>query len=181
MNEAITLNDLGNEILLKAEMLLGSRHNHPFIGFFYANIDNPVLNLNGNMYLVYVSTKAKNDLVETHFQVSHEVIHLLSPTTFENVSVFEEGLATYFSIEHLKSIGFSNFAESNLEFIRTNNPKHFEAYMSVYNISDILQKVKKVREQNVDLKISDFAFEHFSEITDDKDAINYWTAKFNCW
>ena len=55
--------------------------------------------------IIQLGKVAANNKKEMLFQLSHEVFHTLSPTGGKNANYFEEGLATYFSINATKKIG----------------------------------------------------------------------------
>ena len=62
---------------------------------------------NENFIIVQLTQHASCNDKKALFQLSHEVIHLLSPAGGNVEStVLEEGLATYFSIQYLKQQGF---------------------------------------------------------------------------
>lgn len=56
--------------------------------------------------IIQLTKKASKNEKEALFQLSHEVIHVLSPAGKEGSSVFEEGLATYFSIANMKTLNY---------------------------------------------------------------------------
>ena len=60
----------------------------------------------GDSVIVQLTRSASTDETRALFQLSHEVVHLLSPAgPGAQASVLEEGLATYNSLEYLKAIG----------------------------------------------------------------------------
>ncbi len=56
---------------------------------------------NGMNVIVQLDSSSMNDPNLPLFQLAHECIHLLTPVLSANVSVLEEGLATYFSKEYM--------------------------------------------------------------------------------
>lgn len=52
--------------------------------------------------VIQISPNCATDWERAYFQLAHEVIHLLSPSGKEETTVFEEGLATYFSICYMR-------------------------------------------------------------------------------
>ena len=60
----------------------------------------------GDSVIVQLTRSAATDETRALFQLSHEVVHLLSPAgPGAKASVLEEGLATYTSLEYLDAIG----------------------------------------------------------------------------
>jgi len=54
--------------------------------------------------VIQLTLSAMNDLVRAVYQLAHEAVHLLDPVVFGCSSVFEEGVATLFSLEYARSI-----------------------------------------------------------------------------
>lgn len=175
----IRLNEIGNEIIRQMESLLGPRKS-AFRGFHFSDTTIPELNFDGSMYFIHLTNYAKEWETEAMFEIAHEVIHLLTPTTFDNVSVFEEGLATYFSFTYLRSIDQCEYAEQNLERAKINSPNYYEAYDGVSQVSNVFANVKLLREEYPNIKISDFGSEQFAKLTNDPNLINLFLQKFNC-
>lgn len=81
---------------------------------------------NENFIIVQLSQNASCNDKEALFQLSHEVVHLLSPAGGNVKStVLEEGVATYFSIQYLKKQGF----DVSEDYIST--AKYKDAYTAV--------------------------------------------------
>ncbi len=60
----------------------------------------------GESIIVQLTRNAATDETRALFQLSHEVVHLLSPAgPGAKASVLEEGLATYASLEYLDAVG----------------------------------------------------------------------------
>ena len=81
------------------------------------------------------------------FALSHEVIHTLSPVINRNtVTVFEEGLAVYFSIQYLKAVGLAINPETYIK-----NDKYKAAYDQVSKLygrfENADEKIKALRKQ----------------------------------
>ena len=101
-----------SEILHNAEKRYGKRDpSWTLLGVEFThsaqpNVWYPFIN-QGRKHLIIQLPKA----VSTHekkalYQLSHEVIHLLSPSGGKNSSVFEEGLATYFAIKNMQALQY---------------------------------------------------------------------------
>lgn len=78
---------------------------------------------------ISLSEKVQDDEVELHFQLAHEVCHLLYPTMnlngeSEATSVLNEGVSTYFSILAVEQFGRANEIIENL---REYNSNYYEA------------------------------------------------------
>ncbi len=55
--------------------------------------------------IIQLTSDAANNEKKALFQLSHEVIHVLSPNGTRKATYFEEGLATYFSIQATRQAG----------------------------------------------------------------------------
>jgi len=98
------------QAMREAESLYGPRDkNYFFAGFEFCK-DAPQLWYPGNCMRVVMqlNINAMNDAGLAAYQLSHEVIHLLSPTGGRNANVMEEGLALYFSEYFSGKNGFPN-------------------------------------------------------------------------
>jgi hypothetical protein len=54
--------------------------------------------------IIQLTHSAMSNLVRAVYQLAHEAVHLLDPVTFGNASVFEEGVATLYSLEYARTI-----------------------------------------------------------------------------
>lgn len=150
------LQEIGNSSLDEVEMLIGKREVSKFNEFQFWDKTYPQLIGDNKIgYTIFVSQLAKKSEHEAIYQISHEVVHLLSPTTKENVSLFEEGLATYFSLDQLRKKGFNSIADSNLVYLENNHKNYFIAYELVSKLPDIYSKFKSWRDSTLNQKISD--------------------------
>jgi len=71
---------------------------------------------------IYLNESARNSAPHAYFQLAHEVVHLLAPVSRKEVTVLEEGMATWFSVQALAQIlPDSNFA---LRSIAKTNYQH---------------------------------------------------------
>ncbi len=95
------LNEMGNIALMDAESIFGKREKTNFKGFEFWDEPPQLKGDIGVGYTIYISRSAEQIEVSAIFELSHEVIHLLSPTSKVNVSVFEEGWATLFSLNRI--------------------------------------------------------------------------------
>ena len=98
----------------------------------------------GKMSIQLTKSASKNEK-EALFQLSHEVIHLLSPAGTDGSSVFEEGLATYFSIANMQVLNY----DINENYI--SEKKYKQAYKLVDNLYKNFDqtelKIKQLRSQ----------------------------------
>jgi hypothetical protein len=168
------LSEIGNKILQNAESLLGIRQDVSFMGYFVnERYSAPQLTFNFSYYLIEITSLAKFNESEAEFQIAHEVIHLLTPlNTNESPTVFEEGLATYYSFYYLESINKHAIAEKYKAEILEKRLNYLEAYIAVNQIADLFFKVKLIRHQFPALKLSQFKREHFQKLTDDSDLVD---------
>jgi hypothetical protein len=89
------------QILELAEKLYGDRdHSYTILGIYFTTNAQPSHWFPGNRkdIIILLTKRCATDEREALFELSHEAIHLLSPTSGLNATNFEEGLATYFSI-----------------------------------------------------------------------------------
>ena len=111
---------------------------------------------------ISISEKVIGDEFQLHFQLSHEVCHLLYPTMslngqFEKTTVLNEGVSTYFSILAVSQFDAQQIALSSLQ---ANNLNYFNALSAV---SILLQKdqyaIKKLRA--IEPQLNRIKTEHF--------------------
>lgn len=108
-----TLTSRLGELLDKAERLMGERDKAwtvlgvEFSTTPYPQTWYPGIQENRKDIIIQLTQSSANDKKRALFQLAHEVIHLLSPTGKPQTStVLEEGIATYFSIHVMQSMGF---------------------------------------------------------------------------
>ncbi|MCK5916972.1 MAG: hypothetical protein KAG34_01010 [Cocleimonas sp.] len=125
-----------SDILTNAENRYGKRDpSWTLLGVEFTNLDQPqiwypFISQNRKHLIIQLTKSASKNEKEALFQLSHEAIHLLSPAGTEGSSVFEEGLATYFSIQNMKTLNY-DIDESYI----------FEKkYRQAYNLIDHLYK-----------------------------------------
>ncbi len=123
-----------SDILNNAEQRYGKRdQSWTLLGVEFSNLNQP------EIWYPFISQKRKHLIIQLTksasknekkalFQLSHEVIHLLSPAGKEGSSVFEEGLATYFSITNMKTLNY-DIDESYI-----NEKKYKQAYKLIDNL-----------------------------------------------
>jgi len=94
------------QYLAEAIDLFGPKIDYEYIGLFYHNFAPRVVMhdydflTDSYFYKIELCGKAINDRTDGIFQLSHEVVHLLSPVEQvdgNEVNYLEEGMATYFS------------------------------------------------------------------------------------
>ena len=79
---------------------------------------------------ISLSERARNDEIQLHFQLAHEICHLLYPTTCvetseqEKPTTFNEGVSTYFSILAIEKFGVTAEIIKNL---RDYSPNYYDA------------------------------------------------------
>ncbi len=154
-----------SEILKNAEQRYGKRDlSWTLLGVEFSNLKHPEIWYpfvsDGRKHIIIQLTKtASKNEKEALFQLSHEVIHLLSPAGLEGSSVFEEGLATYFSIINLQKLNY----DINQDYI--SEKKYQQAYQLVAdlykNFDQTEAKIKQLRHQTK--KISDITPEQFTK------------------
>jgi|GEM_PF-573862 len=100
----------------------------------------------GGMVIIQLTRSAATDETQALFQLSHEVVHLLSPGGPGGAAnVLEEGLATYTSLEYLSTIG----KPVGVEYI--DSPRYLAAYRAVSRLakrSDFTAGMRALRAQH---------------------------------
>ena len=95
---------------------------------------------NEKFIIVQLTQQASCNDKEALFQLSHEVIHLLSPAGGEKTTVLEEGLATYFSIQFVRQQGY----EISADYI--GSPSYRAAYDAVLSLYESHEDADKLIE-----------------------------------
>lgn len=100
---------------------------------------------NGKNIVIQITEPTARNEKQALFQLSHEVVHLLSPTGPDlNASVFEEGLAAFNSVQYTRDAGF----EISSSYI--NSPSYEAAYAAIAELegvhSDFASGVRRLRE-----------------------------------
>ena len=75
---------------------------------------------NPSYIYIRITPNCRFDMTETVLQVSHEAVHCLHPTTIENVTYLEEGLATLFSLGYTNSYTGEKYID-NQHYIQASN------------------------------------------------------------
>ena len=114
---------------------------------------------------ISLSNKARDDEVQLHFQLSHEICHLLYPTTCvetneqECASTLNEGVSTYFSILAMEKFGVTDEVVDNL---RDFSPNYFEALVLTCQLIEAdHQAILKLR--SVQPKLNKIVLEDFEK------------------
>jgi len=153
--------------LSEAEEMFGPKTAYNFIGIFYHNFPPRMILhdtdfLTGEkFYKIELCGKAINDKKDGIFQLSHEVVHLLSPVEQNEdedlVNYLEEGMAVYFS----KLI--TERETGDLEFCDTamaKQPEYLKAYQLYLQLIDIdgeaVKKLRQITPVIANIKAEDF-------------------------
>jgi len=172
---------LGHQILSEVEDLLGKRQPCHFVGFFEGEKEEPYFDYYDPAFFetsVIYLTKGLTKASHAAFEISHEVIHLLTPVKGSEVTNFEEGLATFFSFYYLLANGKVEYFEQKREDAQLTKLNYFEAYQSVKDVPDLFERIKWIRIKEPEIKISKFGHGHFKELTKNRDLIYYWSNIF---
>ncbi|CAK1737898.1 IrrE N-terminal-like domain-containing protein [Vibrio crassostreae] len=145
-------------MLIEVEGLYGERDKSwTFVGlefeengpqnWFPGNCGNIVIQLN---------TNAINDEVLAHYQLAHEVVHLLAPSGERGAPVIEEGLATMYSENYLSaSYGITDYSKF------TNLDSYIEAARLVRELlafdSDAIRKLRDIEPSFKEMSLDTFA------------------------
>jgi hypothetical protein len=106
-----TLVSVLGEALLMAEELFGKRDKtYTILGIDYAEEAQVCCPppRRAKHLIVQISKECLLDREDAYFQLSHEVVHLISPTGKRDANNLEEGLAVYFSIYYMNYV-FENY------------------------------------------------------------------------
>ena len=134
-----TLTSKFAQILREAERRYGQRrHLWTLLGIEFTTDKQPKVwypyaQQGEKFIIVQLTQKARCNPREALFQLSHEVIHLLSPIGGGIQSnVFEEGLASYFAIESLKKQGY-HIKKLDRYISHSHYQAAYQAIASLYN------------------------------------------------
>lgn len=154
-----------SDILKNAEKRYGKRDpSWTLLGVEFTNLNQPEIWYpffsDGRKHLIIQLTKsASKNEKEALFQLSHEVIHLLSPAGKAHSSVFEEGLATYFSIANMQALNY------DIDEHYISQKKYRKAYQLIDNLyksfPNTEDRIKTLRAQVS--KTRDITPEQFSQ------------------
>ena len=154
-----------SETLKNAEQRYGERDlSWTLLGVEFSDLKQPevwypFIKDNRKHIIIQLTKSASKNEKEALFQLSHEVIHLLSPSGPKGSSVFEEGLASYFSIINLQKLNY----DINPNYI--SEKKYRQAYQLIAdlykNFDQTEVKIKQLRHQTE--KMSDITPEQFTK------------------
>jgi len=146
-----TLTSRLGEILHNAEKRYGERDKSwTILGIEFSNLNQPeiwypALSEGRKHVIVQLTKKASQDKKSALYQLSHEVIHLLSPAGKDGSTVFEEGLAVYFAITNLQAMNY-DISERYIS-----GKKYKQAYKLIDNLyknfDNTEERIKKLRKQ----------------------------------
>lgn len=148
------LNAILDDCLTNAEDRFGKRdilYESPKIVY---DINGPHFRREGNKLIIQLPSylRANNDLAQAVFQMSHEIIHCLSPIHTKSVTVLEEGLASFFSKEFCISSGYGNFDGAPEDY---ESAFDFVEELLKYD-EDILKKIRQIQPVISLIAVDDF-------------------------
>lgn len=141
-----TLTSKLGDILNNAETLYGPRdYSYTILGIEFYNSPNSQIWFPQNCkhIAIQLTSSCLIDFNEGVYQLAHEGIHCLSPTSgIFPTTVLEEGIATYFAIDYTKKNGHGNF--SNISDTRYRNA--FILFSQLISLDiDIIKKLRQVQ------------------------------------
>lgn len=159
--------EISQQYIAMAEDLFGLMCSEwKYIGIEFNNMG-PHLRYYANERSVAISLseKARNDEIQLHFQLSHEVCHLLYPTTcvetnnHEKTSTLNEGVSTYFSILAMEKFGMTT---QMIENLRDFSPNYYDAfaltcqlieadYQAILKLRSVQPKLNKIEAQDFEI------------------------------
>jgi len=131
-------------IIKEAENRYGERDkSYTILGVEFNQDGHPRIWYPGNRkdVVIQISLSCINDLNRAVFQVSHEIIHCLSPTGIKSANQLEEGLANLYSIEYTKQNGHGIWTASDTKY--TDATKLVEQLLNID--SDIIKKARNIQ------------------------------------
>jgi hypothetical protein len=155
------------QFLAEAEDMFGPKTEYKFVGIFYHNASPRMMHydtdfLTGERFFkIDLCGKAINDRTDGIFQLSHEVVHLLSPIERgedEGANNLEEGMAVYFSkLITERETGDHEFCDAAIEKY-PNYVKAYQLYLELIKIDEnAVKKVRAIRPVIDDIQAGDFA------------------------
>jgi hypothetical protein len=154
------------EYLLEAEALFGKRTKYELVDIAYRKENTPetiMLSndpLYGITFMVWLNEETLTNYKEGIFQLSHEVVHLLSPVEQvegNEVNFLEEGMAVYLS-KRITERECKDYDYCNESI--TKHPQYLEAYLRYMSLIDIdpkaIYKLRKYQAFISKLKHEDF-------------------------
>lgn len=151
------------EALNLAEQFFGDRdRSYTILGVEFIAATNSQIWYPGNRkhIVIQLTNDALFNEFQAYYQLSHEIIHLLSPSGGQNTNILEEGLATYFSEKYLSELGQSNWTptcqkyQEALELTKTLLSKDDEIIKKVRTIEPTISKLTQEHFFLFDEKIS---------------------------
>lgn len=113
---------------------------------------------------ISLSEKTQDDEIQLHFQLAHEVCHLLYPTMSlsgekEPTTVLNEGVSTYFSLWATGRYCSQEFLIDNL---KQHSSNYYRAMLLVHELLEIdREAIKKLR--MYEPRLNRLSFEHFEK------------------
>lgn len=156
------------EIIKDAEYLFGQMDTD-------ANLKDITYRTDGNQYpelidapnfpgkkSILLTSDARYDKLKSLYQLSHEIVHLVSCPLKECVTVLEEGCAVYFAFRRLEILCdrtrnklYDDYLKRSLCELE-NSPNYYKAYNKVKSLFEYdLFFIKTIRTDNELVKISD--------------------------
>ncbi|SEO67588.1 hypothetical protein [Mucilaginibacter sp. OK283] len=176
-------NKLAIDILKVAEEKFGKRNPAKFNGLecWFTQTQPELCGDSIEGYTIYLSESTLESFPNLLFECSHELVHLLFPTTKEQVNFLEEGIATSFQFEMLDRYNFQPHVINAYKLTLNDNPKYKKAYELIQWIKpDYSIVIKQIREDYPDILLSDLTIEHLKKYPSiPKSIISDLLRKFN--
>jgi hypothetical protein len=155
------------DYLAKAEEMFGPKTEYNFMGVFYHALGPRTVfferDQKGAMYfIVQLCRQGAENLTDGIFQLSHEVVHLLSPVAIDKeedqVNYLEEGMAVYFSKVITESeTGDVDFCDAAIAK-QTQYFKAYELYSGLIHIdNNAVIKLRRITPVIANIQPEDFA------------------------
>jgi hypothetical protein len=173
------------EYLAEAEQLFGPKTDYGYVGLEYHKFAPRTLlyskntETGRNFFQVQLFHKAADDRKDGIFQLSHEVVHLISPVEqiegYE-VNYLEEGMATYFS-KLITERETKDYDFCALAFGKS--PQYLKAYMLYMSLveadKDAVKKLREITPVIAQIRPDDFSK---AGLKVDKELVDALLAKF---
>lgn len=151
---------------IETQIIGGDFHNLVKLSRIYLDesYTKPELKPTNGEFRIILTGNCNGDGVRTQYQTAHELVHLISPVLRRDVNYFEEGLATYFSLDFVKSKEFMAWGgmpyhEKAIEIMEK---KYKQAFSDILKLEELTER--SIYEICKHL-ISNNLIESFAEVT----------------
>lgn len=143
------------------EMFGGMQKEEIFIGITFHRTVPYIQFIDPCYMMISINPDLTNTLDEALFQLSQEIVHLLTPIRNVRANVLEEGLATLFSRKIMSEHQFLAYWERSIR----PPSNYYNAYQLAVRLLEIDERIiLRIREQYPEAKMSQFTFDQFENV-----------------